>query len=102
MVQTTPEHSDLAARVAALTKRLEVLEARTAMNFPAAILGSGRLPKWHGDVEVRAFVEDNIFDCTLDLLLARARERFGAARAPSRSSLGRYRKRLQTIARSFL
>lgn len=49
----------------------------------------------HDDSELRAFVEDRLGRWKLDDIVTACRERFGAARAPSRSALHRHWQRMR-------
>lgn len=59
-----------------------------------ATWSSGRRPVWWADVPVRTFVAGLHREMTIDAALDACRERFGASRAPKRTSLASFWKRL--------
>lgn len=90
--------TDIKDGIAEILRRLDDIERKIADIVPPAALDSGRMPGWFDDAEVRAFLDEHLFDGTLDTILARCVAAFGEDRSPSRSALGRYRKRLRRVA----
>lgn len=68
--------------------------ARTAAEFRALHLG-GRLGKIASDPALRAFVDRHLPKFTFVQLAEKCIEHFGAARAPSKSAISRYWRRVQ-------
>lgn len=100
--------SVLAAKIDALSARLDRIEALLADGGPAAppaILNvpgrkSQRLPAFYKDEEVRQFIDSRLWSASLDNLVAEAVARFGKKRAPSRSALHRYRDGVRKATRT--
>jgi hypothetical protein len=101
---------DIAQRLADLERRVGALEAAGNINPGALgselsaarsmpVLDHGRRPSWWGDAEVARFVTSLHRGVEIGRAVALCREIFGADRAPSRSSLARYWKKLDELAR---
>ncbi len=102
--------TDLSRRIDELERRVAVLEGRGAANSGALgselsaartmpVLEHGRRPSWWSDTEVARFVTSLHRAVELDRAVALCREIFGAERAPSRTSIGNYWKKLDELVR---
>lgn len=83
------------AQIEDLNKRLARLENALGNLFSVADIVPGKRAVFAYDAEVRKFVEERMWNMTLDKCAAEAKNRFGAKRAPSRTAIHRHRQRLQ-------
>lgn len=88
----TPE--DILERLARIEASIAGLRALMRGSVPGPQLLSRTLPHFYHDVAVRGFVDARLDRMTVSQLADAARREFGPERAPTRSAIGRYRRRI--------
>jgi len=78
-----------------LKRRLGRLESALGKLFSVADIIPGRRARFSYDAEVRKFIEESMWELSLDDMAAEALAKFGEHRAPSRAAIGRHRTRFR-------